>query len=122
MALQYNVDGKVRRYYDKSAANTQLVLTIPANSTKHKILNVAVAYKNGAADQTVTTTTTIRLDSDIHADYDYQVGSIALSAAAWGSWSPTGEMWITKNDQLIITVPAGGVGFTSTVIVTALVE
>jgi hypothetical protein len=103
---------RIERHSDQSAANTQLVVTIPAGGVPRRIDRISVAYSSA-----VSKTATIAITSGISSSYNETLPSIVITSDVQGSYVPSTDIWISGDDSLVVTAPAGGSTFTSTIVV-----
>jgi hypothetical protein len=94
------------RYSDASAANTELVLTVPAGAP-FRVLSVEARYS-----ESVTKSVTVVRDSGVAAAYDSTLTTIAISSAAAGTYLPSVPPPCAHDDALVVTAAAGGSGVT----------
>jgi hypothetical protein len=102
---------RIERHSDQSAANAQLVVTIPAGGVPRRIDRISVAYSGS-----VSKTATIGITSGVGSGFNETLPPIVITSGTNGSYVPTTDTWISGDDVLVITAPAGGSTFTSTIV------
>jgi hypothetical protein len=107
--------GQLDRQTQKSAANAQNDLSVPAGNVR-RVLWIGVSYS-----APVTQDVTVSLDSGAGADYDHVLATISLSNAQHGVYVPSGGLFLQSDDALKVSAPAGGAGVTSAISVYSLI-
>lgn len=104
------VDPRIERFSDASAADTALTVTTPIGVLR-QILFVTVKYS-----ASVIVSPTMTLNSGIAAAYDTLLQTIDGSGGVTDLvWIPDEEFWIMDDDVLNALAPAGGGVITSAI-------
>ena len=113
----------------EGAPNTELVVTVNAPNPSGtggrlplKILSIMINYRDSStpfARHNVTKNVTIAQSDGSANDYFApDVITVAFTNESQKVWTPSGEFFLPKGEQLVITVPAGGAGIVARVKVT----
>lgn len=103
------VGGRIlNRHTETGSANTELITTLAARSSR-RVVAVIVSYSAAPTQGGVTTT----LDSGAGAAFDAVLDTGAANAR-YSVYHPT-DLFIGKDDALVVTAPAGGVGITASI-------
>lgn len=102
---------QIYRHSDASAANTELVVSVPAGSGR-RILQSTVVYSAAPTQAGVT----FDIDSGVGAAYDATLNTGSANAQT-SNYLPDGELHIGKDDAFKVTAPAGGGVITSQIVV-----
>lgn len=103
--------GEAVEFYDTSTANAVLTVTTPTD--RERLRRLAGVYVKFSTS--VTKNVTVTFDSTLGAAFDNLLQTIALTAAASGSWVPAGDIWLGPGDAIVAESEAGGAGVTATI-------